>query len=137
MQQSLSEKKREEIYKNMSEIIKKFLLGSEELDKNNKFFLTFSSKTITSLLTLIEDVDKKIRKVAFFVLSIFLQSDDAKVYLLEKCCLLCKEGTIALTRLKYLKDNANNSEKSLQVLIKQKLQPPSNLLFWAVDADSS
>lgn len=56
----------------MAEIVKKFLLGSEELDKDNEYFLTFPSKTITSLLTLIEDVDKKIRKIAFFVLSILL-----------------------------------------------------------------
>lgn len=133
---ALNLKKKDEIHKVMLKIIEHYTIkNSEELEE--LFWLQFfNSKDITKMLSLLEDKDKKVRKLTLLTLVIFLQNEDSKLYFVEKCGLLTKTGKIFLSRLKYLKLNLGDFEKSIKVLNsimkKKEIKSETKYLFWYI-----
>ena len=95
-----------------------------------------NSKDIEKMLTLLENKDKKIRKLTLLVLTFLLQNGKSKIYFLEKCGLGLKMGKIFLSRLKYLTLNIKDMPASIDVLNeiieKGVIGQSKEALFWYI-----
>lgn len=121
-------------------ILKKVIqifLGDQNTDYRDQFIMNqINSKDIEKLLTLLENKESTIRKLALLVLCFLLQNGKSKVYFLEKCGLGLRLGKIFLTRLKYLTLNVKNQDVSIEILsriMKQsRKQHDKDSMFWYV-----
>ena len=134
---ALSSKNTSQIQKAYLKIILLYTTKNPTNTLKTQFWLkSFNSRDITKLLSLLEDKEKKVRKLTLIILCIFLQNEDSKLYFIEKCGLLAKKGKIFLTRLKYLKLNLGNLEKSIKVLnciLRKKNENfEKSYLFWFI-----
>lgn len=95
-----------------------------------------NSKDIEKLLTLLENKDKRIRKLTLLLLSFLLKNGKSKIYFLEKCGLGLKLGKIFLSRLKYLTLNIKDLGEAIKVLTTVIEEGRANVdkqsLFWYV-----
>ena len=68
------------------------------------------------MLTLLEDKDKTMRKLALISLISLLRNNAAKLYMVEKCGLPSKPGKVSLTRLKYIQKEIQNQDLQMAII---------------------
>lgn len=133
---SLSISKNQNNEKILKNVIQLFL-DDLTMSYRSQFIMNqINSKDIEKLLTLLENKESTIRKLALLVLCFLLQNGKSKVYFLEKCGLGLRVGKVFLTRLKYLTLNVRDQDVSLEILnriMKQsRKQHEKESLFWFV-----
>lgn len=120
----------------LKKIVKLFMQDTQQTYKQHFIMGQINSKDIEKLLTLLENKDRKIRKLTLLVLCYLLKNGKSKVYFLEKCGLGLKIGKIFLSRLKYLTLNIKEAEMSINILNKISEKSRGDLnkddLFWYV-----
>ena len=120
----------------LKKIVKLCVQDSQQAYKNQFILGLINSKDIEKLLTLLENKDRKIRKLTLLVLCFLLKNGRSKVYFLEKCGLGLKIGKIFLSRLKYLTLNVKEIGTSISIMNKIAEKSRGNLdkdaLFWYV-----
>lgn len=128
-----NEKSNEYILKKVAKI---YYDDQQEAYQDQFIIGQINSKDIEKLLTLMENKDKRIRKLTLLVLSFLLRNGKSKIYFLEKCGLGLKLGKIFLSRLKYLTLNIKDLATSIKILtsaIKEsKSKIDNTALFWYI-----
>ena len=122
-------------------IIKKYLSDKQRTYSTRFELENFSSKDMECLLSLLEDSQKPVRKMALFILSLVLTNPLSKIFFLEKCGLSLIIGKTFITRLKFLStfgnDNQSAERNTASIIYKLKSSPvtSSDVLFWYIPLD--
>ena len=137
LKEALSKKDRNGIIKIMTIIINDFLKKDFKINQKEFWMKNYKSSDITRFITLLEDKKPHVRKMALLSLMIILLNEQSKIFFTEKCGLVSKNGKVFLSRLKYLKLNIGDLNKSLDVLKflmkKNDVIENSECLFWYID----